>query len=74
MTRSSIEGIARRAGTSKQTIYRWWPSRAAVLSEAFEEVLGDQLVFPDTGDLVANLRTQMTSPARSSRRLRGMEA
>ncbi|MFI5893448.1 TetR/AcrR family transcriptional regulator [Actinoplanes sp. NPDC051513] len=30
----SIEGIATRSGTGKQTIYRWWPSKADVLLEA----------------------------------------
>ncbi|MDF2573116.1 MAG: hypothetical protein K0S05_28 [Agromyces sp.] len=33
----SIERIAREAGVSKTTIYRWWPSKAAVIIDTFLE-------------------------------------
>ncbi|BCW44834.1 helix-turn-helix domain-containing protein [Arthrobacter sp. StoSoilB5] len=33
----SIERIAREAGISKTTIYRWWPSKAAVAIDTFLE-------------------------------------
>jgi AcrR family transcriptional regulator len=33
----SIEAIAKRAGVGKTTIYRWWPSKAAVVIDAFVE-------------------------------------
>lgn len=64
--KTTIEGIAARAGVGKQTIYRWWPSKGAVLLEAFLD-LGDQAAraaaegeaayeIPDTGDLEADLK------------------
>jgi AcrR family transcriptional regulator len=31
----TIESVAARAGVGKQTIYRWWPSRAALVLEAY---------------------------------------
>ncbi len=55
----SIEAIAQRAGVGKQTIYRWWPSKGAVVLEALDESLGTVVDFPDTGDIVEDLRTQM---------------
>jgi AcrR family transcriptional regulator len=55
----SIEAIARRAGVGKQTIYRWWPSKGAVLLEALDDRLATVVDFPDTGDIVEDLRTQM---------------
>ncbi|MEI2577700.1 TetR/AcrR family transcriptional regulator [Scytonema sp. PRP1] len=33
-----------RAGVGKQTIYRWWPSKAAVVMEAYSEKL--RRIFP----------------------------
>jgi AcrR family transcriptional regulator len=61
----TMEGIAKRAGVGKQTIYRWWPSKAAILLEALKERAEDTLDFPDTGDLTADLRTQMTQVVRA---------
>jgi AcrR family transcriptional regulator len=40
----TIEGIAARAGVGKQTIYRWWPSRAALVLEAY--LAGSEAVPP----------------------------
>ncbi|MCX4551449.1 TetR/AcrR family transcriptional regulator [Streptomyces sp. NBC_01387] len=60
--RLTIEAIAARAGVGKQTIYRWWPSRAAVLLDAstalFEDAAaeGEWTGFPDTGDVAADLK------------------
>ena len=43
----TIEGIAERAGVGKQTIYRWWPSRAALVLEAY--LSGGEAVPPPAG-------------------------
>jgi AcrR family transcriptional regulator len=61
---TTMEGIAKLAGVGKQTIYRWWPSKAAVLQEALNEEVGTITDFPDTGDVVADLRTQMAGVAK----------
>jgi AcrR family transcriptional regulator len=57
----SIEAIAARAGVGKQTIYRWWPSKGAVIFDAFLALSdeGDGIHLPDTGDLEADLKTVM---------------
>lgn len=57
----SIEAIARQAGVGKQTIYRWWPSKGAVILEAATESLSAVVALPDTGDFVADIRTQLAA-------------
>jgi AcrR family transcriptional regulator len=57
---TSIDGIARRAGVGKQTIYRWWPSKGAVALEALGASLDTVVHFADTGDVVEDLRAHMT--------------
>jgi len=54
----TIEGLAAEAQVSKQTIYRWWPSKAAILGEALleGELPGADISLPMTSDLAADLR------------------
>ena len=47
----TIEGIAARAGAGKQTIYRWWPSKADVVLDALLEMAAELVAVPDTGTL-----------------------
>ncbi|MEW2612420.1 TetR/AcrR family transcriptional regulator [Streptomyces sp. NPDC047880] len=62
--KTTIEGIAARAGVGKQTIYRWWSSKADVLMEAFldlaerstDQAAPQPYTFPDTGDIAADLK------------------
>jgi AcrR family transcriptional regulator len=60
-TATSIDQIARRAGVGKQTIYRWWPNKAAVVLEAHAEQAAERHPIPDTGDLRGDLRAFATS-------------
>lgn len=53
----SIEGIAVAAGVGKQTVYRWWSSKSALVADSLLEglLLPDRFRPPDTGDLRADL-------------------
>ncbi|GAA2211591.1 TetR/AcrR family transcriptional regulator [Nonomuraea monospora] len=55
----TVEAIAARAKVSKKTIYRWWPSKGAVVLDALDETVNPAIAFPDTGDLRADLEAQM---------------
>src|ERR1035438_7772337 len=47
----SIEAIAADANVSKATVYRWWPTKAALVADAFSASAEQELQFPDTGSL-----------------------
>ncbi|GIH80932.1 TetR/AcrR family transcriptional regulator [Planobispora longispora] len=51
----SLDTVAARAGVSKRTIYRWWPSKGALAIEAYLAVAADRLTVPDTGSLREDL-------------------
>jgi AcrR family transcriptional regulator len=55
----TVEAIAARAGVSKTTIYRWWPNKAAVVTDSFLEFTSPKIEFEDTGSVRADLRLQM---------------
>ncbi|MER8828450.1 TetR/AcrR family transcriptional regulator [Mesorhizobium sp. M0938] len=49
----SIEAVARRARAGKPTIYRWWPSKAALLFDVYQR--GKRVDNPDSGNLEDDL-------------------
>ncbi|WP_433508640.1 TetR/AcrR family transcriptional regulator [Nonomuraea sp. CA-143628] len=55
----SIEAVAARAGASKQTIYRRWSSKGAMLLDSLLSLNKSGLDYPDTGDIAADLRAQI---------------
>ncbi|TDB73284.1 TetR/AcrR family transcriptional regulator [Micromonospora sp. KC721] len=59
--RLTVEAIAARAGVSKKTIYRWWPSKGSVILEAVDDVATTVAEYPDTGDIAADLHNQLAA-------------
>ena len=52
----TIEAVAARAGVGKQTIYRWWPSRPALVADVMLEDADKLLAsVAHTDDLTADL-------------------
>lgn len=50
--RLTMEGVAARANTGKQVLYRRWPNRAALVIAAVRRRVGSvETAIPDTGDL-----------------------
>jgi AcrR family transcriptional regulator len=58
-TKLALEAVAARARVGKQTIYRWWPDKGALVLDAYMDLVqaDADLSLPDTGDLRADLRT-----------------
>ncbi len=57
--RLTVEGIAAQAGVGKQTIYRWWPGKSALIADCLLEglILPETLTPPNTGDIRKDLAT-----------------
>jgi AcrR family transcriptional regulator len=68
----SMDAVAERAGVSKATIYRWWPSKGVLALDAFyaewSHVRG---LTPNTGSLAGDLRTRMRTAVRFMTSRRG---
>lgn len=55
----TFDKVAARAGVSKMTLYKWWASPGSLALEAYFSALEEVLAFPDTGDVRADLATQL---------------
>ena len=55
----TFERIARESGVSKATLYKWWPSVGVLALEGYFDAVEDTLAFPDTGDIRADITTQL---------------
>ena len=55
----TIDKVASRAGASKMTLYKWWPSKGALALDGYFKRVEPELVFPDTGDIRTDLRAQL---------------
>jgi len=55
----SIEAIAAEAGAGKATVYRWWPSKGALVVDAFALSTEAELHFPDSGSVYRDMALQM---------------
>jgi AcrR family transcriptional regulator len=55
----TIDKVANRSGASKMTIYKWWASKGALALDGYFAKVQPELAFPDTGDIEADLRTQL---------------
>jgi AcrR family transcriptional regulator len=67
----SIEAIAADADVSKATVYRWWPTKAALVADAFSASADEELRFPDTGSVQKDMNLQMRQVIRVFRSQRG---
>jgi AcrR family transcriptional regulator len=67
----SIEAIAADANVGKTTVYRWWPTKAALVADAFSASAEEELQFPDTGSVRRDMSLQMRRLIRIFRSERG---
>ena len=52
----SIDAIAKRAGTSRPTLYRWWRSKGEILLDALLEVTSEQVSYGQHATLIDDLK------------------
>jgi AcrR family transcriptional regulator len=55
----TVESIAKEAGVSKATIYKWWPNKAAVVVDSFLAAAQERIPMPNTGSVEKDLLLQL---------------
>lgn len=55
----TIDKVAAMSGASKVTIYKLWPSKGTLAMQGYFASVESALTFPDTGDVEADLRSQL---------------
>jgi AcrR family transcriptional regulator len=51
-----MERVAAESGVAKTTLYRRWPTKAALCMHLYLDIAGRELNLPDTGDVASDLR------------------
>jgi AcrR family transcriptional regulator len=57
----TTDAIARRAGVSKATIYKWWPNKSMVALDAYLGGMTERVAIPDTGSAETDFQLQLKS-------------
>jgi AcrR family transcriptional regulator len=57
----TADAIARRAGVSKATIYKWWPNKSLVALDAYLAGMTERVIMPDTGSAERDFTEQLKS-------------
>ncbi|MGV0718018.1 TetR/AcrR family transcriptional regulator [Mycolicibacterium sp. XJ662] len=55
----SIEQVAKRAGVGKPTVYRRWPSKERLVSDAIESLIGAEIHWADAEEIAATPPQQL---------------
>jgi len=56
----TIEAIAQKAGVGKATIYRWWPSKTAIVIEVLVEMMNSNTPLPKGETCLAVVRQHLS--------------
>ncbi|WP_405722291.1 TetR/AcrR family transcriptional regulator [Streptomyces sp. NBC_01537] len=69
----TIKAIAETAGVGRQTVYRWWPTKEAVLLDALRDVglRESRRLAPDSGDTLLDVESLLAATFALTHQLTG---